>query len=224
MENLIILGAGGLGQEIAWFAEEINEEKRQWNILGYLDDNPVNRDQTFLGYPVLGSLEDAGRFKDAHYFLGVGDPRLRRYMVEKLKPFNVGWATLISPTVRLHASNRIGIGVGIGRYTDLTVNCILGDFVYLNIHVVLGHEVEIGDFSVVDPNVCINGEGKIGHTCLIGANAFVRDVRVGNGASIGAGSVVVKDVAPECVVAGVPAKIIRMGKPRHTLSKSERTD
>lgn len=51
----------------------------------------------------------------------------------------------------------------------------------------------------------------IGDDVLIGANAVVLEgVKVGNGAVIAAGSVVVKDVEPLSVMAGVPAKMIKM--------------
>ena len=53
---------------------------------------------------------------------------------------------------------------------------------------------------------------------------FVRDVMVGDGVTVGAGSVVVKNVEPDCVVAGVPAQIIRRGAPKHTLTKTERSE
>ena len=39
MNDLIILGAGGLGQEIAWLVEEINEEKKDWNLIGFIDSH-----------------------------------------------------------------------------------------------------------------------------------------------------------------------------------------
>jgi len=224
MKDLIVLGAGGLGQEIVWLAEEINESKPSWNILGYLDDNSTIQGNVIHGYPVLGKIDDSRNYPGAYFFLGVGDPRLRRKLVDAITRYDPKWATLISPTVRVHRSNKLGTGVGIGRYSDLTLNCDIDDFAYVNIHVVLGHEVTIGEFSVIDPNVCINGEGIIGRNCLIGANSFVRDVNVGDGVTVGAGSVVVKDVEPDCVVAGVPARVIRMGSPRHTLSKTERTD
>lgn len=50
----------------------------------------------------------------------------------------------------------------------------------------------------------------IGNDVWIGSNAVVLGgVRVGNGAVIGAGSVVTKDVPPYAVVGGVPARIIK---------------
>ena len=225
MEDIIILGAGGLGQEMAWLIEEINEDQRTWNLLGYLDSDQDLLGKELIGYPVLGGDKEVKRFRNCWFVPGVGDPRLKRKLVERAEENGARkWATLISPTVRVHESNRLGTGVVIGRFTDLTVATILEDHVFLNIHVVLGHGVRVGAFTNIDPNVTINGEAQIGTTCLVGANAFVRDVTVGDFVTIGAGSVVVKSVESNCVVAGVPARTIRDGGPRHTLSKSERRD
>ena len=50
----------------------------------------------------------------------------------------------------------------------------------------------------------------IGDNVTFGANSIVvGGCRVGNNVIIGAGAVVTKDVPDNCVVAGVPAKIIR---------------
>jgi aminocyclitol acetyltransferase len=52
----------------------------------------------------------------------------------------------------------------------------------------------------------------IGNDVYIGANAFInvsKVTRIGDGAIIGAGAVVIEDVPPYAVVAGVPAKIKR---------------
>jgi len=54
---------------------------------------------------------------------------------------------------------------------------------------------------------------KIRHGVLIGANAsIIGNIEVGQGAKVGAGSVVMKDVPPHTTVAGVPAVVV--GKPK----------
>lgn len=50
----------------------------------------------------------------------------------------------------------------------------------------------------------------IGDNVFLGANVtIIGGVRIGNNVEVGAGSVVVKDVPDNCVVAGNPAKIIK---------------
>lgn len=54
------------------------------------------------------------------------------------------------------------------------------------------------------------GHPEIGDNVIFGANAIViGPIKVGNNVTIAAGAVVVKDVPDNCVVAGVPARIIK---------------
>jgi bifunctional UDP-N-acetylglucosamine pyrophosphorylase/glucosamine-1-phosphate N-acetyltransferase len=78
----------------------------------------------------------------------------------------------------------------------------------------VGAEVNIGAGTVT-----CNFDGVSKHRTIIDRGAFigsdtmlVAPVRVGEGASTGAGSVVNRDVPPDTVVAGVPARTRR--KPR----------
>lgn len=60
------------------------------------------------------------------------------------------------------------------------------------------------------PLFCDNKKVIIGNDVWIGESVFIKDgIKVGNGAIIGAHSVVTHDVPPYAIVAGVPAKIIR---------------
>jgi chloramphenicol O-acetyltransferase type B len=55
------------------------------------------------------------------------------------------------------------------------------------------------------------GDTEIGHDVWIGAEAMILPgIKVGHGSVIGARSVVTKDVQPYSIIAGNPAKIIRM--------------
>ena len=66
-------------------------------------------------------------------------------------------------------------------------------------------------FDVPKVNKKDNAITEIGNDVWIGADAIIlpKCKRIGNGAIIGAGSVVVHDVEPYSIVAGNPAKIIR---------------
>jgi len=39
MKKVIIIGAGGVGREVALIINQINNFKPTWNIIGFLDDN-----------------------------------------------------------------------------------------------------------------------------------------------------------------------------------------
>ncbi len=87
---------------------------------------------------------------------------------------------------------------------------------YGGIGVVIHKKAIIGSYVNIGQQVTIGGRsGKkilpiIGNHVFIGAGAkILGDVTIGNNVTIGANSVVIKDVPDNCVVAGVPARIIK---------------
>ena len=55
----------------------------------------------------------------------------------------------------------------------------------------------------------------VGHDTWIGAGAMVKpEVTLGHGAVVAAGAVVTKDVDPYTIVAGTPARVLRLRQPR----------
>lgn len=96
---------------------------------------------------------------------------------------------------------------------------------------VVGETAVIGDNVSILQGVTLGGTGKseedrhpkIGNGVLIGAGAIVLgNIKVGECARIGAGSVVVKEVPPRVTVAGVPARIIGEagnGQPASTMDQ-----
>lgn len=64
--------------------------------------------------------------------------------------------------------------------------------------------------STIDTRSSEKSKTIIGNDVWIGNGAIViNGIKVGDGAIIGAGAVVTKDIPPYCVVAGIPAKVIR---------------
>ncbi|CAI8322777.1 MAG: Virginiamycin A acetyltransferase [Polaribacter sejongensis] len=78
--------------------------------------------------------------------------------------------------------------------------------------------------KMVKKETIIRHQLKVGHDVWIGSQAIILPSvkKIGNGAVIGAGSVVTKEVAPYSIVAGNPAKLIRYRFDQQTIDLLER--
>ncbi len=88
--------------------------------------------------------------------------------------------------------------VKIGNHCTLTAGVIF-----------LTHEGACWIFREEIPDLNVFGKIEIKDNCFIGMNSIIHaNITIGPNSVVGAGSVVTKDVPPNCVVAGIPAKVI----------------
>jgi len=115
---------------------------------------------------------------------------------------------MISQLVRFFTGIEIHPGAKIGP----------GFFIDHGMGVVIGETAEIGRDVLLYQDVTLGGTGldrgkrhpTLGNQVVVGAGAKVLgNIRIGNNARIGAGSVVVHAVPDNCTVVGVPAEIVR---------------
>ena len=106
----------------------------------------------------------------------------------------------------------------------------LGKSVYANFNLTLVDDtrIDIGDYTMLGPNVTIATAGhpidpalrervaqynlpvRIGRNCWLGAGVIVLPgVTIGSGSVIGAGSVVTKDIPENVVAVGSPCRVVR---------------
>jgi acetyltransferase-like isoleucine patch superfamily enzyme len=126
----------------------------------------------------------------------------------------------------------IGDGSKVGSFVEIQKGAKIGKNCKISSHTFICEGVEIGDEVFVGHNVSFindkfpaatNPDGspqneadwmciptKVQRRASIGTSATILcGVTIGEGAIVGAGSVVTKDVPPGATVAGVPARILR---------------
>jgi len=101
-----------------------------------------------------------------------------------------------------------------------------GIFIDHGIGVVIGETAEVGDGCTIYQGVTLGGTSlaktkrhpTLGRDVVVGGGAAVLGaITVGDGARIGANSVVVKDVPPHATVVGIPGRVVLQdGKPIST--------
>ncbi len=115
-----------------------------------------------------------------------------------------------------------GEGIRIGENSLIEYNCYLSAGTVIGRDVTVGPEVVIWtythDFDSVDKPINTQGQKgpcpvEIGDDVWIGQRVMILPgVRVGSHSVVGCGAVITRDVPEWAVVAGVPAKVIRMRK------------
>ena len=86
----------------------------------------------------------------------------------------------------------------------------IGNFFMINMATTIGHHVDIGNGVFMSSGVNVGANLKLEDHVYIGIGATVMTGigKVGQGSLIGAGAVVIREVAPHTTVVGNPAKII----------------
>ncbi len=206
MKPLIIVGAGGHGQEVVWLAQRCNRI-----IRGFLDDTVDKLGKSYLGVQVLGPIDHYEQYLDCEFIVAIGNCRYRSKLVNKLKSnSNVSFATLIDPQSIVGIESSIGAGSMICAGSTITVDVVIGCHCIVNVNTSISHGCKIGDFSTIAPNASISGNVVIEDEVEIGANAVIKQkIIVRKRALIGMGAVVVKNVDPNNVVIGNPAKLLK---------------
>lgn len=208
MRDLVIVGMGGFGREVADIVDAINAVEPTWNLLGFLDDSPYPRDAdriSRLGLKHLGGTD--ADIPPASYVIGIGSGVVRKRIARHLDAAGWSAATLIHPTATVGADTRIDDGSIVCAGVRLTTNIHLGAHVHVNLNCTVGHDSTLQAFTTLNPLVAISGNCRIGDEATLGTHsAVLPSLAVGARAVIGAGACVVRDVAPGITVKGVPAR------------------
>jgi sugar O-acyltransferase (sialic acid O-acetyltransferase NeuD family) len=207
--SMIIVGAGGFGNEVFEYARDASGYADNFGIKGFLDDDFSRSSQLpapFLGTPAAYQPDLADRL-----VVAVGDSVARERVVHDLEARGARFASLVHPTAYVAATASIGAGCIVAPF------CALGDHAKLRDHVIMtwyasaGHGTVIGSFSMLSPHAVVNGEATLGDGVFLGTHASINPrVDIGGWTKVAAGSVVYESVSVGCLASGNPATALPM--------------
>jgi acetyltransferase-like isoleucine patch superfamily enzyme len=189
--------------------------------------NTLIDQNVIIGYPIeksLGTLKLSGKFDAVIYDAVSKGSKIGKNCIVRsgtviYESVELGNGIRTGHNVLIREGSTVGDETLIGSYSKLDGAVKVGKAVKIQSNAYLPHLTVIEDGVFIAPNVCFTNdpypqsERLIGviveENALICANAtLLAGVRIGKSAVVGAGAVVIEDVAPESVVVGNPARFL----------------
>lgn len=209
MNKIYIFSCGGGGREIFRLIQDINQSQQRWQVMGYIDDDKVKKDQIIDGLKVF-SREDILGSNDFYCIMGIMAPKIKEKIINQyIIPSNFKIPTLIHPSVNIYSDTFISKGVVIFSGAIISYNVKIKEFVLLSSNSLVGHDSEIGKFSSVMPAATINGNCKIDIKCVLGAGSVIHPgVSIGRNCVVGLGSKVINNIKDNKTLMEMPRRIL----------------
>lgn len=207
MQDIVILGAGGMGRETF---EVVQDALPNCRVKGFLSD-VLDVLDGFKNYPpLLGTIKDYEVQPNDRFILAIGDVAGRRRIAEDILRRGGEFINLIHPTAKIFRTAEIGRGVIIFPFCHIGADSKIGDFCLINSQVFVGHDVNLGNFSELAPNSSLGGGTITGEECFICLNAAVAPkTKLGNRVIVSQGSVTKETQADDSFVTGVPGETFK---------------
>jgi UDP-perosamine 4-acetyltransferase len=209
---VIILGAGGHARVLA---EALRANRIR--IIGCTAaagaPDPGLPGLPFLGGDDVVAGHDPSSVRLVNGLGSVGRAEPRIALFERFKRQGFMFATVLHPAAWIADDVICDEGAQVMAGARLQTGCRIGADAIINTGAVVDHDGRIGAHCHVAPGAVLSGDVQLGEGAHVGTGACViQGIRIGRYSLVAAGAAVVQDVPEHCVVAGVPARVIRQSR------------
>lgn len=202
LTKLLILGTGPHALEMVDIVSRVNRVTPTWELVGLVSPPPASSSGQ-PGYPVIGGPEMLAEHPDTLAVPEFGWPR-------ELLPPRERLASLIDPGATIARTARLGEGCVIYPGVFVGANARVGDLVFCLSGSAINHDDVIEDRVSLATGAAVAGEVHVETECYLGQGCMIRQkLRIGRDSVIGMGAVVIRDVMPNSVMVGNPARRLR---------------
>lgn len=175
-------------------------------VKGYLESGSTDG-WLAANFPCLGESGAYIPQADDLFVCALIEPRPKLAACRGIRERGGRFHTFIHSASEVPRRNIIGTGCILAPGTGLASDIVMEEFITIQSHAGIGHDVHIGAGTTVGAHCVISGYVHIGEGVVLQPNVVVLPhLRIGAHSRIGAGSVVARDVAPGTSVWGVPAR------------------
>ncbi|MET1039354.1 MAG: acetyltransferase [Aeromicrobium sp.] len=213
MDDLILIGAGGLAREVAAAVDAGD----RYRIVGIVDDDRSLHGTRVAGRPVVGALDQVLWDRTSQLVVCAGRGDVRQRIAERLAAHDIGrsrFATIVHPSVHVPPSCFVGVGSVLLAHVALTADARIGRHVVAMPNSTITHDDTVEDFATLCAGVSLAGGVTVAQGAYLGANASVRQhLRVGRDSTLGMGATLLQDLPDGETWAGVPARPLGAATP-----------
>lgn len=196
-----------------------------------VDDNSKIGANVILGEPLASIYSDPDGYRNPVLKIGQNSIIRSGSILYAGSVFGARLETGHRVTIR--EQTKAGLNFRVGTLSDIQGYCEFGDYVRLHSNVHVGNRSVVGNYVWIFPYVVLTNDPHPPSNHLVGCavedfaviatmSVILPGVRIGVDALVGAGSIVGRDVGPEDVVVGNPAK--RVASVRDIKSKKDGGD
>lgn len=209
-KKILIFSAGPAGREIYQLISSINKSKLEWDVIGYVDDDPKKIGKK-IDKTKIYSNQNKPHGKDIYAICGNSDYRIRKKIFEKeIIKNNYKLTNLIHPTNEIPKCFKIGHGNIIFGYVHISFDVEIKNFSIVSNYCDLGHNLMVNNYFTAMPGVIVGGNCEIRENTLIGSGVKIhQNLKIGKNCKIGMGTLVTSNIKSNTATVDHPRKIVK---------------